>query len=959
MKKAGKHIKYLKLLLEVIINHIVFIALFIIISTVFFHINKISNLGVKVSREVYNIIFSKIDSQYHENIYKIILFILNGLVNAFASVLMSTFVSRCINNILSTKKKTKYSLRLKRGIYYNLNKRYLISEKFIIRALVPKMINVFLHSKPLNYYNQADHISRLMNYLGLPNREKHIVWITGEAYSGKTTIIFRFLEELTKKKYYNLFEEYEKQIYYFDLGSLSLDISYIRKNIVNGVYENSLLILDNIHKLDLKELKYIVTILEGYHNNIKFIICLSRQLEDYCYNQELSEKLTSFIKKYAEELKIKPIDNTFRIRNQEQNIRDEIFANTDEKADDFQSFCNKVIRSNQKTNLALLIQCYNLYSSMHSLYYKELIYNVFDALNNIGRDIALNVTISFIIYATLFSGGFEIKWFYEYINCKQNRHIRYRAKKYFRALQKCSFISILCSSDTNEIVFHETLARYYFELIDKNDNYSEISKSVIQFLEEKNYNYMRYSNAWKYKILLPDEAKDNQLFDKALYIANFKTLLDDLHYIIREKNYNESDFYRELGILSDRYGKLDDAADYFQKLLQIIFEPSVYINLIQVDHSKFSDEKISSLIVNENDPYIRVAAKYWKAHIDIHDGKFLEEDFFQLLDEWKKHKEKILVSYPYDGIHLLRRWYFDCFRVYYLSGTFTPSKLERLISANLFKDNDDLPELEAYKYKFQYAFFIHYDMLFQKGFLDKLTDQEVKEWTSSIFEENFYDIYSKGKEMGKNEIDIIVDIAIEYYRTSSEGMKKIMDKSYRYTDLRIYELKLAYTHVNPDDIIKNKKFIEEYIQNSLEIKIDEYAAYGYTYLLKNYLVGLYLVFQEYDDNPYPEKKLNNLLIVDDFIQDCFDKIEYYHNRYRGSRENKYALFRLKIYKTLYNYCQNSISLETVQNTLRILYENAIQMGYRREKLVINYFFEKGINRYNIYKFFKYYPLVLQ
>ena len=115
MKKAGKHIKYLKLLLEVIINHIVFIALFIIISTVFFHINKISNFGVKVSQEVYNIIFSKIDSQYHENIYKIILFILNGLVNAFASVLMSTFVSRCINNILSTKKKTNYSLRLKMG----------------------------------------------------------------------------------------------------------------------------------------------------------------------------------------------------------------------------------------------------------------------------------------------------------------------------------------------------------------------------------------------------------------------------------------------------------------------------------------------------------------------------------------------------------------------------------------------------------------------------------------------------------------------------------------------------------------------------------------------------------------------------------------------------------------------------------------------------------------------------
>lgn len=959
MKKTGKHIKYLKLLLEIIINNIVSIVLFIIIFLIFFHINKITNWGGQASQEIYNTIFSKIDSQYQESIYKIILFILKGLVNALLSVLVSTFVTRCINNILFTKKKTRLSLKLKRRIYYNLNKRYLISEKFIVRALVPKMINVFLHSKPLNYYNQTDHISRLMDYLGLPNKEKHIVWVTGEAYSGKTTIIFRFLEELTKKKFYYLFEEYEKQIYYFDLGSLSLDISIIRKNISNSVYENSLLILDNIHKLELKELKYIVTILENYHNNVKFIICLSRQLGDYCYNQELSEKLTDFIKKYTEELNIKPIDNTFRIHSQEQNIRDEIFAIIDEKSDDFQSFCNKVIKSDQQTNLALLVQCYNLYSSIHSIYYKKLIYNVFDTLNNIGRDIALNVTISFIIYATLFSGGFEIKWFYEYVNNEQNRYIRFKAKKYFCSLQKCSFISILCSSDTEEIVFHEILARYYFELIDKNDNYSEINKSVIKFLEQKNYRCMRFSNAWKYKILLPDEAKDNRLFDKTLYIANFKTLLDDLYYIIKEKNYNESEFYRELGILSDRYGKLDDAADYFQKLLQIEFEPSVYINLIQVDHSKFSDEKIYSLIANEKDPYIRVAAKYWKAHIDIHDGKFQEEDFFQLLDEWQGYKEKILDSYPYDGIHLLRRWYFDCFRVYYLSGVFNPSKLKRLISANLFKGNDNLPELEAYKYKFQYAFFIHYDMLFQKGFLNKLMDQEVKEWTSSIFEENFYDIYSRGKEEGKNEIDMIVDIAIKYYHTSSEGMKKIMDKSYRYTNLRIYELKLAYTHINPDDIIKNKKFIEEYIQNSLEVKIDEYAAYGYTYLLKNYLVGLYTVFQEYDDNPYPNRELNNLFITDELIQECFDKIKFYHNRYRGNRENKYALFRLNIYKILYNYCQNNTSLEEVENTLRALCEDAIQMGYNRENLVIDYFLKKGINRYNIYKFFKYYPLVLQ
>lgn len=186
-----------------------------------------------------------------------------------------------------------------------------------------------------------------------------------------------------------------------------------------------------------------------------------------------------------------------------------------------------------------------------------------------------------------------------------------------------------------------------------------------------------------------------------------------------------------------------------------------------------------------------------------------------------------------------------------------------------------------------------------------------------------------------------------------------MDKSYRYSDLRIWELKLAKEIVNAEDIYENERFIQQYIEHSKDIQVDEYVAYGYTYLLKNYLVGQYCLSTEYDDNPNNDKVLKNLYITDDLIQDCFTNIEVYHGKYRGERKNKYCLFRLKIYKTIYDYIQNRNSFEQTENQIHKLSEAADTLGYHREKLLLDYLMTKQLNRVDIINFYKYYPLVMQ
>lgn len=953
MRKQGKHIRFLKVLMEFIVNYISIIGLAIFLFLILLHINQVSSLGINICYKINTIFFAGIDPQNYQIVYSALL----KCASAALSVIISIFINKLISIVV---KKKKYTVRLRRYIYYKLRKRYVISDKWITHTIIPKLINVFLHGKPLNFYNQSDHIKQLMEYLGVDNSTKHIVWIKGDAYSGKTTIIFRFIEELTNKKNLKLFEEYEKHIYYFDLGTPSLNIDCIHKSICDRKYENALLILDNIHKLELADLRNFVTTIECYHENVKFLICLSRQYDEFCFSQEIFERLESFIQSYAVELNVNPIQsNTSIITNSDKNLLDEISVNTKNTKDNYQKFCKKVIKEESQLSIALTVQCYNLYSSTPGSQNKKFIYAVFDAINEGNGDISLKYTLSFIIHATLFSGGFEAIWFYKYTDGIKNKKIRHHAKYYFRLLQKSSFISIVCSSSSNEVVFHEKLSRYYFELIDKNTCYKEINLSVIKYLKDKNKECGRISNAWKYMILLPDVPNDTSLFDESLCIANFKTLLEDLQYIMKKKNYSDALFYRELGILFDRSGKLNKASVYFKKALEQKFSPAIYINLIQVDHGEFDAKRIQSLIEKTDDVYIRVAAKYWKAHIDMHDGKFQFEDFSHLLDEWLEHKETILERYPYDGLHLLRRWYFDCFRIYYLSGMLNPELLKPIIEAELFRNISYLPEFEAYRYKFQCAFFLHYDVLFEKGIWNVIDYEKYEEWYSIMIGHNIYKKTKIAKDQGQSEVDIIAEEAIKYYKASSDGLKKIMDKSYRYSDLRVCELKLAYEHVDPDDIFTNERFIKDYIQYSMSIQIDEYVAYGYTYLLKNYLVGQYCLSSEYDDNPYNSTVLRNTYITDELIRDCFRNIKRYHNSYRGEKQNYYCLFRLDIYETLYNYSKNKIKFSQAKKTIQKLYDNAKRQGYRREILLLEYLLQNNIKRIDIIKFYKYYPLVMQ
>lgn len=940
--KNNKHIRYLKIVISIVSNNIYFFIGFMITFSIFLLLEPLEPILTKIL----NYISSNhiIIDEKHSSIIQFVL-----------EVLLSVLLGEILNLILEFFTKSKKEARLlqksvrRNWIYthfYRLYKKY-----NPLNYLSLLFINVFVHGRPINYHNQNEHIQSLTNRMLESTNDKHIIWVVGEAYSGKTTTVFRFLENIAQEQ--PLFEKYEKNIYYFDLGNNQFSTKKLINDIELRKYINSLIILDNVHKLNNHDLVCFIVGMESCHHNVDRIICLSRELESFCYSQETFERLSDFINKNTERLDIK--SSGFKI-SESKFLLEEIKLHLNVK--EFEKFCLQTIGDTTYSNPIMILQCYNLYWLSNSKIKKKYVIDLFKAINNATNHSIKTCLLSFIIHASLFSGGFEDSWIDEYIKKSFTFPTNIFAKFHLKLLKETGFISTTNGTHINWFAFHEQIAKIYFKEILTYNKYYDANSDIIKYLIIKNKELKNYANAWKYSIILDINYKDtDKLFDKALEYVNFKTFLEDTIFICDSMKLNSNNFLQNFGILYDRIGELSKSAEYFDMQLKINFDPVVYINYIQVDHSQYSDEAIQ-LLLKHHDPYCNLAAMYWKLHIDLHDGIFSFKAFSDMLDIFIKEKSIIISNQPYYGKHLLRRWYFDCFRCYYLSGQLNPYLLSNIMNSEISQELEQLVETEAYNIKFRKAFYLHYDILFLIGVLEKYSFDEYEKWDSVMLGENkVLPLKMIAQKYECSIMEYIAKQAEEYYIQSSVAMKNIMDKSYRYSDLRIWELQLAKDNVTITDIKNNEVLLGNYIEHSTNIKIDEYVAYGYTYLLKTYLVGLFSYDTEYDDNTLKGSTKDNLYISDEKITNCFENIKMYHDKYRDSRNNEYCMFRLELYKTLYSIISNKN--KNPLDAIKTLKTKAENKNYHRETMLLEVLIKNNCSRLTIKNIFKYYPLVLQ
>ena len=880
-------------------------------------------------------------------------------IEIIAGVVITTIGFACsltlkfIKFLVSKHTRKRSTIGIKRCFYRALRYFHYNKNAPLLSAISPRILNLFIHKSLLEIPERSENVSTITSIL--ENSEKKTTWICGEAYSGKTTLLLQCVDEITNNKL--LFDEFEHNIYFYDLGIIDTRIFDVKEILKTDKRSKSLLIFDNLHKLEKEnDLIEFINMLETVKAKDKtdcHMIIISRPLSEFCFSVEIENRFDRYFREKAQKIDLNCLE-WHDVKANENNLYTHIKRSIG-NLEMFDDFCNILLERNYidlPSNVA--IQLYILYVSNHRNEDKAFLSEIFTILNGKKSGPASKPDLhilSFIILGSLFYGSFDKRWLYDYLKKNLNKKEFLDAKKTINKLLNAKVIVLLHPNNNEQIIFHEKLAQYYFEKITTNINFSGVNLKVISELLNNYICMDKNATAWKYYMLIR-----NSLFDDFIANANYKTLQYDLEKIIsKPAKLSKIDLLREQGVLYDRMGKLALAATCFREHFNISEDGRIYINLIQADHTNYNKDYLLKLC-EKKDPYLNLAAKYWIEHINIHKGEFNFNTFMDMVTIKREQIDSIIASSPYDGMHLLRRIYFDSLRCFYLAGTLNFDEYKKITKTDLQKYLlDNLTEFNAYCDKFQYAHYLQYDLL-QKKALGRHNE--------GLLDEANLVLASRDEKLANISIDAIMDTAVKYYNKSKKYMFSMGDKTYRYVDLRIAELEMAKkdaTLESIENIIqeKIKPFIAD--SESSEVDVDEYVGYGFTYKLKALLIQKGIMPQSDDIDSKSGKIFNG---IEDEIEYCKNKIKYHHKQYHDSlgSSNAYALFRLEFYDFLGRSINDTKEIETRLNNLLI---KADKNNFKREKALIENLLQLQKNaspndyRYAISDTTKIYPIVLQ
>ena len=164
-----------------------------------------------------------------------------------------------------------------------------------------------------------------------------------------------------------------------------------------------------------------------------------------------------------------------------------------------------------------------------------------------------------------------------------------------------------------------------------------------------------------------DTIKAKKIFSNIVVNVNFMNLYSEMMFLFELKVCEISRYYKEMGILCDRCGKLQEARRLFSLYMDAEKSADAFYRLVQIDHKTIDKyPEINSSALDSSNAYIKNLSNYWQIHINMHRGIFQFQRLFELACELQNCADTLVRDNPYDGLHLIRRVYFDLFRLYYL-----------------------------------------------------------------------------------------------------------------------------------------------------------------------------------------------------------------------------------------------------------------------------------------------------
>lgn len=812
-------------------------------------------------------------------------------------------------------------------VYGGLCRFYLTSSSIFICKLIESFIFIIYKGGilPIRVQSQIEEdILQMLSELSEGKMTDNVHIISGEAHSGKTILAKRLISDIISgEEYVQLLKYYNRSIFYYDFASFQENVDEIVKHYERNFYKNSIVIFDNVHKLNNDQIKLLLAVIIQSTSKAKCVLLFTRNIQHI-----IEGDLTREIRK-GEQTHIISTSNLPKL-----HFEREFDAN--KKLENFITDLGIDKRLGENSFVRFhLYYMYHIYLRNHN----HLVKKLFTQLKNASYSKPLLSGFIFICCSALFTGSVDKKILKKWIQ-PRNLHL------YLNGYVEMGALNNFCGIASGELSIHETTARAYVEYICRHAQGREICLENFSFLA-KNIE----KDELKYRYLLPfydDYAR--KLFKNIVKKGYFYTLNEDLKFVIHAFQLNVDDFHYEYGVLNDRIGHYQKNKEHIIQYFDQTKDDKALIQLLHADHTLFYKQnyhkKYLAMLESQN-PYLHFATSYWIQHINMHEGIWNLNDFINIVDDCRDCEE--ISKHSYEGYHVLRRFYFDCFRIFYLQGNGSLDNFfnmrERLSQIRFFLV-DNLPEYENYENKFVYGHFIQYELLFRYHTLN-----------NTYIEKKLLEF------VGCENNDELRAKAVNYYYRAYKYFRKNGDKTQFYVYLRLCELAPEFVLANILGITDceislidfsqkhYKTIIGEYDyfrdQCGIAEQIYEYAAFAETYKLKFNIVCK-IFCQNVDEN------------FDKLINDNANQAIKYHQQYNPEHPNQYGILRINLLRSLNNFLsfKNRQKLKKELNNMKKICQS--QHFYRELQFInvienMNY----NISPKRLGEMIYYYPIVLQ
>lgn len=440
---------------------------------------------------------------------------------------------------------------------------------------------------------------------------------------------------------------------------------------------------------------------------------------------------------------------------------------------------------------------------------------------------------------------------------------------------------------------------------------------------------INFADQWLYFIeyssinMRDDQNNKIVYFQNAFNYGNYQYILEQTNLILNVYKQSERWFYRELGYLHEKVGNRIKAVEYLKKYINTSnsdFErQQAELLLFEILHHNNQDLVNINRLQNSTEPFISIQAQYWKEHINIETGNFRYNEMKNILSEYLTFQNRWKNELNY--FHLLRRIFSDLARVYFLGECIDFEKsefLEKTMDKSFLKFYH--PEYKDFYNLLNNAHYIHYDVVFQLGFYGHLRHK------------------CKGRMMKKEEA---IERSLDIYNKCENNFKNNGDKAWMTVFIRKTELLLA-KEVSIDMISDLTTLKKDFINTQNIIHI---AFINCVLCKANFL---YYYLNELDCN------FNETYIkCDKLLNDAYN--------FYNSVNNKYGIYRINFIRCFLDFFK---TFELNPESSKTEFLNKLPQldiyTYSREKEMIDYIISKNdVDTDLTYRFFTYYPIVLQ